>query len=232
MFWEHLTITRDVSGWAGKVAAGLTAALVSGTEVFCCPRGRFNRHPSQIQTSRFSGNHRAKHGSSVDDVLALTWPSSLYYFFTIPELLIQVGCRREELHFWCSQESYNSPELSWKTEGAPTSGRFGWYWKSKRCIRVILWQPNFVTLLPINCCVQHSGGRERFSVLAPLKCIPEASDDRRAVRAGDGFPLGAADVVQNVVASLHRDLHPGRPLCGVQRPRGSRQVLDVHVVFP
>lgn len=82
-------------------------------------------------------------------------------------------------------------------------------------------------------CVAHGGGGgKRFGALAPLKRVPEASDDGGAVRAGDGLPLGAADVVQNVVASLHGDLHPGRPLCGVQRPRGSCQVLDVHVVFP
>lgn len=68
--------------------------------------------------------------------------------------------------------------------------------------------------------------------LAPLKRVPEAPDDGGAVRAGDGLPLGAADVVQNVVAALHCDLHPGRLLHGVQRPRSSRQVLDVHVVLP
>lgn len=58
----------------------------------------------------------------------------------------------------------------------------------------------------------------RVSGPGPLQRVPEASDDRGAVRAGDGFPLGAADVVQNVIAPLHCDLHPGRPLCGVQRP--------------
>lgn len=56
------------------------------------------------------------------------------------------------------------------------------------------------------------------SGFVPLERIPEASDDGGTVRAGDGFPLGAADVMQNVVTSLHRDLYPGRPLCGVQRP--------------
>lgn len=68
--------------------------------------------------------------------------------------------------------------------------------------------------------------------VAPLKRVPEAADDRGAVRAGDGLPLGAADVMQDVVASLHRHLHPGGSLGGVQRPGGGRQVLDVHVVFP
>lgn len=66
----------------------------------------------------------------------------------------------------------------------------------------------------------------------PLQCVPEAADDGGAVRAGDGFPLGAADVVQDVVASLHRNLHPGGSLGKVQRPGGGCQVLDMHVMFP
>lgn len=71
-----------------------------------------------------------------------------------------------------------------------------------------------------------------FSVSVPLQCIPEAPDDRCAVRAGDGFPLGAADVMQDVIAPLHRHLHPGGSLGGVQRPGGGSKVLNVHVVFP
>lgn len=68
--------------------------------------------------------------------------------------------------------------------------------------------------------------------VVPLQCVPEAPDDRGAVLAGDGFPLGAADVVQDVVAPLHRHLHSGGSLGGVQWPGGSREILNVHVVFP
>ena len=71
-----------------------------------------------------------------------------------------------------------------------------------------------------------------FFPVVPLQSVPEASDDRGAVRAGDGFPLSAADVMQDVVASLHRHLHPSGSLGGVQRPGSGCQVLDVHVVFP
>lgn len=66
----------------------------------------------------------------------------------------------------------------------------------------------------------------------PLQRVPKAADDGGAVRAGDGFPLGAADVMQDVVASLHGYLHPGGSLGGVERPGGGCEVLDVHVVFP
>lgn len=70
------------------------------------------------------------------------------------------------------------------------------------------------------------------SLAVPLQCVPEAADDGGAVRASDGFPLGAADVVQDVVASLHRHLNPRGSLGMVQRPGGGGQVLDMHVVFP
>lgn len=66
----------------------------------------------------------------------------------------------------------------------------------------------------------------------PLQRVPKAADDGGAVRAGDGLPLGAADVMQDVVAPLHGHLHPGAPLGGVQRPAGGCQVFNVHVVFP
>lgn len=70
------------------------------------------------------------------------------------------------------------------------------------------------------------------SDVVPLQCVPEAADDGGAVWAGDGFPLRAADVMQDVVASLHSHFHPCGSLGQVQRPRGGRQVLNVHVVFP
>lgn len=66
----------------------------------------------------------------------------------------------------------------------------------------------------------------------PLQCVPESPYDRGAVWAGDRFPLGAADVMQDIVASLHRHLYPGGSLCWVQWPGGSCQVLNMHVVFP
>lgn len=68
--------------------------------------------------------------------------------------------------------------------------------------------------------------------VVPLQCVPEATDDGGAVWAGDGFPLGAADVMQDVVAPLHGHLHSGGAFGEVQRPGSCRQVLDVHVVFP
>lgn len=71
-----------------------------------------------------------------------------------------------------------------------------------------------------------------FVTVVPLQCVPKAADDGGAVRAGDRLPLGAADVVQDVVAALHRHLHPGASLRRVQRPGGRCQVLNVHVVFP
>lgn len=71
-----------------------------------------------------------------------------------------------------------------------------------------------------------------FSSAVPLQCVPEAANDGGAVRAGDGFPLGAADVMQDVVASLHCHFHPGGSLGRVQWPGGGCQVLDMHVVFP
>lgn len=66
----------------------------------------------------------------------------------------------------------------------------------------------------------------------PLQSVPEAPNDGGAVRAGDWLPLGAADVMQDVVAPLHGHLHPGAPFGGVQRPGGGCQVFNVHVVFP
>lgn len=52
----------------------------------------------------------------------------------------------------------------------------------------------------------------------PLQSVPEAADDTCAVGAGDGLPLGAADVMKDVVAALHGHLHSGAPLGGVQGP--------------
>lgn len=69
-------------------------------------------------------------------------------------------------------------------------------------------------------------------MVVPLQSVPKAADDGGAVRAGDWLPLGAADVMQDVIAALHGHLHPGASLGGVQRPGGGRQVLNVHVVFP
>lgn len=68
--------------------------------------------------------------------------------------------------------------------------------------------------------------------VVPLQCVPKAADDRGAVWTGDGFPLGTADVMQDVIAPLHRHLYPGAPLRGVQWPGGRCQVLNMHVVFP
>lgn len=76
-------------------------------------------------------------------------------------------------------------------------------------------------------------GADKVVILAlPLQCVPEAADDRGAVRAGDRFPLGAADVMQDVIAPLHCHLHPRGSLGGVQWPAGSCQVLNMHIVFP
>lgn len=56
----------------------------------------------------------------------------------------------------------------------------------------------------------------------PLQRVPEAADDRRAVGAGYGLLLRAADVVQDVIAALHDDLHPGAAQVRVQGPRSHR----------
>lgn len=53
---------------------------------------------------------------------------------------------------------------------------------------------------------------------SPLQGVPEAPDDCSAVQTGDRLPHGATDVMQDVIASLHRHLHPCAALWWVQGP--------------
>lgn len=74
--------------------------------------------------------------------------------------------------------------------------------------------------------------QKNTSRIQPLQSVPEAPYDRRAVRACDWLAHGTADVMQHVIAALHRHFHPGDAFVRIQGPGSHSEVLDTHIVIP